>query len=499
MLETRWRAIKLRLSVTLISLCAAWLQCGGAHALTNCVDVVSAGADSTGKDDSTRVIQASLDKLVEGGCVRFGPGRYKISDKLSVPDVKNWTIFGEGRPNIVQVSDNKEIFYINSYHGGIGFTLKGFQLSWENLQNEQQTRAIAVSLARAKDRKIGGAYGFVISDLVVERGFRGISIGSDEVDSGVVFPIWGYAIENVSSFLLSGATVKLYSPGQAGSPRGLLSNIYIQSGRATEPSINIGKSTSIMLQNVEFNLGVGTQLLIQGNGQVIIDNLRAEAISASHDGSGIFQFDGPDQQVTIRNLEIQTLNVPSGIRAYIVVCTSGEVRITNVLTRDIRGQLQSVSLLRPIAPGAIIFGGSWSRKFDMISRLANNEDWSKIVFSDAINLIAEVPVGTREVRSIIAPKNSTLVTALCVVSGSDAALKIEIMLQGANFPPFQVPCTSGRAVKVPSLFRDARGDTFGILGQNQVRVGDLIEYRIISQASAPDSGIAHLLLTALPN
>lgn len=292
----------------------------------------------------------------------YAPGNYRISKPLPLPDASNWVVEALGFVKFIQLSSNCAIFKIVVTQCRSRFKIIGSWIfSWEDYQDSSNVNSIGISIGCDGD-VVDGVYGFYIENVVFPNGYRGIAVSQDALSKGLKFPIWGYVIQSASSYDgMSGATIALYSPNpNVGSPRAEIKNFYCQGARSAEPRIILKGVSQLLMGNVEFNKGRGTQAFFQYCRQIVIDNLRVEQAASLSSGERIISFSGSETQATIRCVEIQAHDVEllqDGDECYFINMDKGFLSVSNFSVLNISTRRGSLFVLNVTSGGVATYGG----------------------------------------------------------------------------------------------------------------------------------------------
>lgn len=330
------------------------------------------GARGDGLHDDTRALLAAH-RAFAGECAAgrecrlvYSAGTYRISSALPLPDASGWVLEAVGGVAFLQATDNEMILEMLVSRSRSRFKIiGGWRFSWLNYQSAAQKRSVAIAIG-SKVEVADGVYGFEIQDVVFNRGFRGIATHPETLLSNFKFPIWGYVLENVSSYDgLSGATVALYSPSpRAGSPRVSIRNFYCQGGGALEPRLIVKGVSQLLIENAEFNKGDGCQALFESCRQIYIDNVRVEQAVTTASNAKILSFSGKDLQVIVKNVELQSHVVDLGIdgaSCYFMNINEGVLSVENFIALDVSTQKGDMFLLNTTNGGVATYSGDFYR------------------------------------------------------------------------------------------------------------------------------------------
>lgn len=358
------------------------IAAGGADPTALPLNVKSFGAVGDGITDDTFALQLAHTAwriaLSLGRNIRlvYPGGTYKISQSLPLPDANGWQLEAQGQVKFIQTTNNTFIFelLVTAYRSRFGI-LGNFTFSWANAQPAANTRAIAIALGCSVE-VVDGIFDFLIQGIVVQNGFRGISVHPDTEANNFKFPIWGFRISDVTGFnAMTGATIALYSPNpNVGSPRATIENFYVQGNGSTEARLIIKGVDQLVITNAEFNQGDGRQMLIQGCRQVMIDGLRLEQARSTTAGLRCFEFSGTSTQALINNVEVQshTVNLPNANdECFLINSDGGYVGVMNFSVIDITTTQGNFYAIGTSSGGAANYGGDLRRSNEGRSYLHN--------------------------------------------------------------------------------------------------------------------------------
>jgi hypothetical protein len=390
------------------------------------------GAQGDGVHDDTRALLAAhrafADECAAGRECRlvYSAGTYRISSALPLPDASGWVLEALGGVAFLQATDNEMILEMLVSRSQSRFKIiGGWRFSWLNYQPASQTRSVAIAIG-SKVEVVDGVYGFEIQDVVFNRGFRGISTHPDTLLSNFKFPIWGYALENVSSYDgLSGATVALYSPSpNTGSPRASIRNFYCQGSGAREPRLIVKGVSQLLIENMEFNKGDGCQALFEACRQIYINNVRVEHAVTTAINTRILSFSGKDMQVIIKNVELQSHVVDlkrDGVSCYLMNINEGVLSVENFIALDVSTLKGDLFLLNTTNGGSATYSGDFYRLREgrtyLHNRLAapsiNPVSPQQVFFS----LVSDPSGDTRRIKPVAGGGEAVVIGTACFLVG----------------------------------------------------------------------------------
>jgi hypothetical protein len=262
-------------------------------------------------------------------------------------------------PTIVETSDNVPIFRLLVPENGKNnnWKIEGFTLSYQHDQPPSNRNSVAIALG-AKGSTGSGIYDFVIERVVFTNSWRGIAVDYDSYTGhGYSCPIWGWTIENITSYRrMSGATIWFDTLG-GGSPRGSLLNFYAQNENAVEPALTIKGMSELYARNLEFNFGTDTNFYLQ-NRENILDAIRFEQVTTSKDDAVLGTL--ATGQTIVTNMEVQSFSTRAQHRAYFLRSYGAQLTLENLWTYGAKGGATGVWRVAQVQHGGSFkFRGTW--------------------------------------------------------------------------------------------------------------------------------------------
>ncbi len=243
------------------------------------VNAQSFGAKGDGVADDTAALQALITYIVPKGLRGFLPqGTYLISSAITIPFGTGWFIEGGsmGGTVIKQNTNNTPIFQLTTTLTW-GWQINNIQFTWATQQTSSNTLSVAIYF-NAPD----GAtfYEITIRQCSFINGYRAISI---KATSNTV-SVWGISVLKCwFGPTLAGAGVWLGCATAVGQPEVLVEDCYFRNDLSFEQSIYVVASDTVLIKNVEFNLGTysGFSQMRFINCTVAVINCRVEIATVS--------------------------------------------------------------------------------------------------------------------------------------------------------------------------------------------------------------------------
>lgn len=250
---------------------------------TNVRDYGALGNDS--RDDTVSIQEAIADAIAwHHGAVYFPKGVYKITDKITLPEMYGLRLFGDscGGSIIKQYTDNTPIFRVNVGLSQL-WRIHDLGFTWNNPQDATNTASAAIYFDE-RTHEEDTFFNFAIEYCDFNNGYYALLLNPE---SDV--PIWGVTFRNSKVMGMSGGAVKLLPDPAVGQPIMKFEDLYIHCQGMVEPAFTLGYCDTVLFDSVEFNQGTQVrQIYITTCYNVTMINCRSEYVTIDMDGVNRF-------------------------------------------------------------------------------------------------------------------------------------------------------------------------------------------------------------------